>query len=407
MLIAMIARRVSAPGLWCLQSAVLLLLLAAAACDKVPLTAPTESTIALFATSTSIAATGATDIVATVTEQAGTPVQNGTVVTFTTTLGRIEPSEARTQNGKVTVRLTGDGRSGTAEITAFSGGAVSEKLPLPIGSAAAETITLRADPARVGPTGGSTQIVALVRDVAGNALAGTTVAFTANAGQLSAGTAQTDAAGEARVTLTTARETTVTAAAGSKTATVTVSADTAPSVSITVTPAAPVEDQTVTFVLNVNVSGGALPITQAQINFGDGTVRQLGSLPSGSTSVSHVYRRDGTFTVTLNLTDAGGNVSTQSTVVVVSPSAPIAVSLTYSPASPLVNQVVTFTAATTLPTGVSIERYEWNFGDGTTSVTTGNTRTKIYSSAGTRKVRVTAVGTNGSTGVAEADIIVQ
>lgn len=406
MLIAMIARRGSVPGSWRLHLG-LWLGLAAAACDKVPLTAPTESTIALFATSTSIAATGATDIVATVTEQAGTPVQNGTVVTFTTTLGRIEPSEARTQNGRVTVRFTGDGRSGTAEITAFSGGAVSEKLPLPIGSAAAETITLRADPPRVGPTGGSTQIVALVRDVAGNALSGTTVAFTADAGQLSAGTAQSDAAGEARVMLTTARETSVTAAVGSKTATVTVSADTAPSVSITVSPAAPVEDQTVTFVLNVSVVGGALPITQAQINFGDGTVRQLGSLPNGATSVSHVYRTDGTFTVTLNLTDAGGNVATQSTVVVVSPSAPIAVSLSYSPGTPLVNQVVTFTATTTLPSGVAIERYEWNFGDGTSSVTTGNTRTKIYSSAGTRKVRVTAVGTNGSTGVAEADIIVQ
>lgn len=402
----MIARWVSAAGTWRLQS-LALVLLAATACDKVPLTAPTESTIALFATATSIAATGSTDIVATVTEQAGTPVQNGTVVTFTTTLGRIEPAEARTNNGRVTVRFLGDGRSGLAEITAFSGGAVSERLPLPIGSAAAETITLRADPARVGPNGGTTQIVALVRDLAGNALSGTTVAFTANAGQLSTGTASTDAAGEARVTLTTARETTVTAAVGSKSSTVTVSVDTAPSVSITVTPAAPVEDQTVTFVLAVSVTGGALPITQAQINFGDGTVRQLGSLPNGSTSVSHVYRSDGTFTVTLNLTDAGGNVSTQSTVVVVSPSAPIAVALTYSPAAPLVNGVVTFTATATLPAGVSIERYEWNFGDGTTSVTTGNTRTKIYASAGTRRVRVTAVGTNGSTGVAEADIIVQ
>jgi hypothetical protein len=40
-------------------------------------------------------------------------------------------------------------------------------------------------------------------------------------------------------------------------------------------------------------------------------------------------------------------------------------------------------------------------------VTTGNQRTKIYTSAGTRKVRVRAVGTNGATGLAEADIVVQ
>jgi PKD repeat protein len=243
--------------------------------------------------------------------------------------------------------------------------------------------------------------------VAGNPLPGATVAFTTTAGHLSAGTAQTDNNGEARVTLTTAREATVTATVGGATATVTVSVDTAPSVSVTVTPAAPVEDQTVTFALNASSTAGSLPITQAQIDFGDGTTRQLGALPNGTTSVAHVYRDDGTYTVTLTLTDAGGNVSTQRTIVVVSPAAPIGVTLSYTPATPMANQVVTFTAATTLPSGVSIERYEWDFGDGTTSVTTGNQRTKIYTSAGTRKVRVRAVGTNGATGLAEADIVVQ
>ena len=94
----MIARRVFVAGSWRLLLAALLALTTASACDKVPLSAPTESTITLFATSTSISATGSTDIVATVIEQAGTPVQNGTVVSFTTTLGRIEPTEARTQN---------------------------------------------------------------------------------------------------------------------------------------------------------------------------------------------------------------------------------------------------------------------------------------------------------------------
>jgi adhesin/invasin len=402
----MIARRWTRAGRTCL-AAVAMMSFAFAGCDRVPLTAPTESTINLFATSTSVASTGSTDIVATVVEQAGTPVQNGTVVSFTTTLGRIEPSEARTQNGKVTVRFTGDGRSGTATITAFSGAASNATLELPVGSAAAETVTLRAEPARIGPNGGTAQVVALVRDVAGNPLPGATVAFTTTAGQLSAGTAQTDNNGEARVTLTTAREATVTATVGGATATVTVSVDTAPSVSVTVTPAAPVEDQTVTFALNVSSTAGSLPITQAQIDFGDGTTRQLGALPNGTTSVAHVYRDDGTYTVTLTLTDAGGNVSTQRTIVVVSPAAPIGVTLSYTPATPMANQVVTFTAATTLPSGVSIERYEWDFGDGTTSVTTGNQRTKIYTSAGTRKVRVRAVGTNGATGLAEADIVVQ
>lgn len=379
--------------------------LLASACDKVPLTAPTESTIQLFATATSVSPTGSTDIVATVIEQAGTAVQNGTVVSFTTTLGRIEPAEARTQNGKVTVKLTGDGRSGIAQVTAFSGGAVSEKLELPIGSAAAETVTVRAEPARLPPGGGSAQIVALARDLAGNPLAGASVAFTTTAGTLSGGVVTTDTNGEARTTLTTSRETTVTAAVGARTSQVTVQVDLAPSVTITVSPAAPVENQTVTFSIGVTQPAGGLPITQARIDFGDGESQQLGAL-SGTTSVGHVYRNSGTYTVTLTLTDAGGNVSTQRTVVVVSPEAPIGVFLSAVPSPASVNQVVTFTAATTttLPPGVFIERYEWTFGDGTSSTTTGNQRTKIYTSAGTRKVQVTAYTTTGSTGVGETDI---
>ena len=113
MLFAMIARRLR-PILSRALVALVAVALAATACDKVPLTAPSESTITLFATATSVSSTGSTDIVATVIEEAGTAVQNGTVVSFTTTLGRIEPSDARTQNGKVTVKFTGDGRSGTS-----------------------------------------------------------------------------------------------------------------------------------------------------------------------------------------------------------------------------------------------------------------------------------------------------
>ena len=88
----------------------LVLLASAAGCDKVPLTAPTESTIVLSANGSSVPLAGGVDVTATVTEKPGTPVQNGTLVTFTTTLGRVEPSEAQTTNGRVTVRLVGDGR---------------------------------------------------------------------------------------------------------------------------------------------------------------------------------------------------------------------------------------------------------------------------------------------------------
>src|SRR6476661_3783306 len=110
-----------------------------AACDKVPLLAPTGTVITLIPTTTTVPLNSEVTIVGTVIENGvasggsgsgssstsrsgnGTPVQNGTVVTFTTTIGRIEPSEARTHNGEVTVKLITDNTSGTATITAYSG----------------------------------------------------------------------------------------------------------------------------------------------------------------------------------------------------------------------------------------------------------------------------------------------
>ena len=103
-------------------------LVASAACDKVPLTAPTGSTVTLFSNTTIVPVNGAADITATVIEAGGTLVQNGTLVTFTTTIGQVDPAEARTRDGKVTVRLVAGARSGRAVVRAFSGGITSGDL---------------------------------------------------------------------------------------------------------------------------------------------------------------------------------------------------------------------------------------------------------------------------------------
>src|SRR5688572_29504785 len=111
----------------------------AAACDKVPLLAPTGSVITLFATSTTVPINGEVEIIATVIENgaapsapptgtngtpstttptvgSGTPVHNGTLVSFAASIGVIEPREARTHNGEVRVKFRGNGQSGTARI---------------------------------------------------------------------------------------------------------------------------------------------------------------------------------------------------------------------------------------------------------------------------------------------------
>jgi hypothetical protein len=146
-------------------------------------------------------------------------VHNGTVVTFTTTIGRIEPSEARTDNGQVRVRFFADGQSGTAVVTAFSGGASGKLENLKVGSAGAERILLSANPQALACSGGNSQVSARVEDVSGVGLPQVPVVFTTTKGQLNPSTATTDASGVANSTLSTSQEAIVTANAAGKTAT--------------------------------------------------------------------------------------------------------------------------------------------------------------------------------------------
>ncbi len=94
-------------------------------CTGVPLTAPSNADLTLSANPTSIPANGGVSVItAVVIEPAGTPVPNGTVVFFTTDLGRVD-SEGKTKDGIARVNLVSDSRSGTANVTGFSGGAAA------------------------------------------------------------------------------------------------------------------------------------------------------------------------------------------------------------------------------------------------------------------------------------------
>jgi adhesin/invasin len=378
------------------------LLAALAACDKVPLTAPTESTITLYANGTSVPLNGGVDVIATVIEDAGTPVQNGTVVTFTTTLGRFEPAEARTNGGKATARLVADGRSGTATVFATSGGAKSEELTLPVGGAAAAGIILRATPSSVSGTGGTVQIVATVRDEGGNGLPGVLVAFSADAGQLSSGSATTDANGEARTSLTTARTTKVTANAGAQSGEITINYIASPTVSVTVTPTTPVVGEPVVFAITVTPPADGAPIQSITVDFDDGTTLNVGS---ASTSVAHVFSRGGTYTVTIEVRDVTGQTTEQVVVVVVQ--GVVNVTLTATPSAITAPAEVTLTASVSGATGAS---YHWSFGDGSADQSTASSSIKhTYATAptsGTATATVTVNTTDGSSGTAQATITI-
>src|SRR5688572_303590 len=112
--------RFSPPWVWAFVAGAALV---GVACDELPLLAPSLSTITLSTSNTIVGANGTAEVRATVLESSSTPVQNGTTVTFTTTLGALSPNEARTFNGVATVQFVAQGQSGIAEIRASSGAA--------------------------------------------------------------------------------------------------------------------------------------------------------------------------------------------------------------------------------------------------------------------------------------------
>jgi len=131
---------------------------AAVACEKVPLLAPTGSTITLTSSSPVISANGSAQIVAQVIEAGGTPPHSGTHITFTTSIGVIQPADAETDvNGRAIVTLLAGNNNGTAIITASSGAATTSSyngLRIAIGSAGVGRVAIVANPTTVQAIGG-------------------------------------------------------------------------------------------------------------------------------------------------------------------------------------------------------------------------------------------------------------
>src|SRR6266550_3806195 len=329
-----------------------------AACDKVPLLAPNGSTITLSANATNVPSGGTVGLTAFVSESSGTPVQNGTTVRFTTTLGTVTPADAQTTNGIAVATFQAGGASGVAEVHAISGGAggtsgtgtaatSTNVVKITIGAAAANTISLTASPASVSPNGGSAQIVATVLDTSGGSLAGIPVSFTSDQGAVNPSVAVTDSSGQATTTLSTSVDATVTAAAGTKTATVKVTAGAAPGVSITCAPASgtgsncanvqgSASNNTGTVVFTVTKGTGTSSLRDVTLDFGDGTTQGLGTLAGGAATVTHTYQGPSgssprSYTAMARVTDVNGETTSASTNVTITARAALSVELTASP----------------------------------------------------------------------------
>jgi PKD repeat protein len=401
----------------------------------------------LSTTTTALPFNGTTRITAQVLESAGTPPHSGTHIIFTTTLGTIQPSETETDiNGQAVATFSAGTASGTATITAASGGAsvgTTGALKILVGTAAVGKVIVSASPALVPALGGSSTITALVIDVNGNALTSAPVTFSTTAGVLSASLATTDQAGSAQTVLTTSTQATVTASVGAQgptpttppttggttpttptptsgqaSGTATVGVVAAPTLVITVPATTPTAGLPSSFTFVVTPAAGTSngsAIRDLTVEWGDGQTQDLGAI-TGSAVVAHAYRSAGGYNISATVVDSFGNRVTAATAVVVNPRPQPTVSLTTTTTNPTAGTDVAFTAsvAPAASTGTVIQDVTIDFGEPGVPKTDLGAATgtaivlhHVYKASDTYTVVLTATDSNGGVGTAVTTVFVQ
>jgi hypothetical protein len=394
--------------------------LAGTSCSRSALVAPSGTAITLIASTNNLPVNGSADITAvliegsftsganggvTTTTGTGAAVHDGTQVSFTTTLGRIEPADAETDGGKAVVKLYGDGRSGTATITAISG-AASKTLAVTVGAAGATRIAVTANPEALPATGGTATIVASVDDAQGNGLSGVPVSFSTTAGNLSATTVVSDNSGSATTTLTTNAAATVTASSGGASAALsgTVNVTLKNKTSVTVqAPTSITVSVPATFIVGVTATGGATPIVNdVTVDFGDGsTPASLGQI-SASTTVTHLYGRSGSLTMKVTATDPDGSTTSITPPVVVAPLSAVGAA---QPSTVALGASMLFTV--TPVTGAIIDHYVWDFGEGDPPISSvSNAQSHVYLTKGGHTATVTVVPSAGPALILQIPIVI-
>jgi hypothetical protein len=298
---------------FCLSTAALVPFLG---CGKATPVAPAGTTIQLTISPSIISAHQTASVQALVRRENGTPVNPGTIVLFASTLGTITPSAATDSQGIAVGTLKGDGRLGTAKVTATSGPVTTDAVEVQIGVVAA-TVTLSATPSSVSESGGKVNLLALVRDANGQPLADALVNFRSDLGTLASGGAflHTSADGQAKDTLTVSAADVATLSGDSFSVHVQASGS----------GAVVTDDQTIAIErkprasFDVTLNPGALSAvfkdtstgnpTKWSWDFGDGTPLSTQQNPV------HVYGHTGTFVVTLTVSNANGDSSQASAVV--------------------------------------------------------------------------------------------
>jgi hypothetical protein len=175
------------------------LLALASACQEGTPVSPSGASLHISAQPTRIAKNGVSKITLQVLRSNGNPVNPGTEVRLSTTVGQVDEVVHTDADGVARAELSGAGQVGTATVTAHSGAVEPVTVEVAIGSLAA-SVRLQVTPSGVPESGGLLDLLALVRDDQGQPLPDASVNFTSEVGTLASGGSflNTNAAGEAR-----------------------------------------------------------------------------------------------------------------------------------------------------------------------------------------------------------------
>ncbi len=248
------------------------LLLTVPGCDSAdnPI-APSGSVLTITANPTQIALNGAATLTVTGFKPDGNPLNPGTQITLSTTLGVLAQTVAEVASGRATTTLSGDGRSGTATVTATlpGGGETSATVDVLIGQTVETqpTLSITASPNAIG-LNESAQVTAVARNADGSLFgAGGQVNLRTDLGWLvgQAGASCGGSSGPNSVVVTTASnsEATATLCAGNQPGTATITGSVGASAEVTAT--VTFEQQRPVLILSANPStvgvGGTSLIT--------------------------------------------------------------------------------------------------------------------------------------------------
>jgi len=360
----------------------------------IPLTpiAGYPATVTLTVVPTTIPVGGADSLLtAVIVDRYGNPVDDGTVVTFTSTLGSVDGSTSAsrtTVGGIATATLTSSAASGVATVTAETEGG-SDTATVTFAPGASFTVTLTAHPTMLPINGATAWLTATVTDEFSNPVAdGTIITFTADLGTLNPGNTTSlpipTVSGIALATFATEAVT--------GTATITATAGTRWDIAEIII-YAPVSAN---FTANPTEGVGPLAVTFTNQSTGDYTA-QTWNFGDGGTSVAqhpvYTYTTAGVFTVTLAVSGPGGSdtFTRTSYIAVTEPSIPAPeVDFVGAPRSGDAPLAVQFTSTVTN----AVTSYAWTFGDGGIATTANPTYT--YQNAGSYGVSLVVTGPGGT-----------